>query len=121
VSLYSALYAGVSGLSAQSSAMATVADNITNINTVGYKSVEAQFKSLVTDGTIAASYSAGGVAAAPHALISKQGLLQASSSTTDLGIDGAGFFVTRSGINPTDAGGLHPRRVFPPGRGGLPA
>jgi flagellar hook protein FlgE len=46
VSLYSALYAGVSGLSAQSSAMATVADNITNINTVGYKSVEAQFKSL---------------------------------------------------------------------------
>ncbi|MCH4152617.1 MAG: flagellar hook protein FlgE [Sphingobium sp.] len=103
MSLYSALYAGVSGLSAQSSAMATVADNITNINTVGYKSVEAQFKSLVTDGTIAASYSAGGVAAAPHALISKQGLLQASSSTTDLGIDGAGFFVTRSGINPTDA------------------
>lgn len=102
MSLYSALYAGVSGLSAQSSAMATVADNITNINTVGYKGVEAQFRSLVTDGTIVTSYSAGGVAAAPHAMISKQGLLQASSSTTDLGIDGAGFFVTRSGINPTD-------------------
>ena len=102
MSLYSALYAGVSGLSAQSSAMATVADNITNINTVGYKSVEAQFRSLVTDGTIVTSYSAGGVAAAPHALISKQGLLQASSSTTDLGIDGAGFFITRSGVGATD-------------------
>lgn len=83
--------------------MATVADNITNINTVGYKNVEAQFRSLVTDGTISASYSAGGVAAAPHALISKQGLLQASSSTTDLGIDGAGFFVTRSGTGANDA------------------
>lgn len=102
MSLYSALYAGVSGLSAQASAMATVADNITNINTVGYKGVEAQFRSLVTDGTASSNYSAGGVAAAPHALISKQGLLQASSSSTDLGIDGAGFFVTRSGTGTSD-------------------
>lgn len=96
MSLYSALYAGVSGLSAQSSAMATVADNITNINTIGYKGVEADFRSLVTDGTMRASYSAGGVAAAPRATISKQGLLQASGSQTDLGIEGAGFFVTRA-------------------------
>jgi len=114
VSLYSALYAGVSGLSAQSSAMATVADNITNINTIGYKGIETQFKSLVTDGRASSAYSAGGVAAAPRALISKQGLLQASSSTTDLGIDGAGFFVTRTGTSATDAvaftraGAFHP-------------
>lgn len=98
MSLYSALYAGVSGLSAQSAAMATVADNITNINTVGYKGVEAQFRTLVTDGRAKANYSAGGVAAAPTALVSKQGLLQASGSSTDLAIDGGGFFITRSGI-----------------------
>ncbi|MBB5710783.1 flagellar hook protein FlgE [Sphingomonas xinjiangensis] len=97
MSLYSALYAGVSGLSAQSAAMATVADNITNINTVGYKGVEAQFRTLVTDGRAKANYSAGGVAAAPTALVSKQGLLQASGSSTDLAIDGGGFFVTRTG------------------------
>jgi flagellar hook protein FlgE len=103
VSLYSALYAGVSGLSAQSSAMATVADNITNINTIGYKGVETQFSSLVTDGRASSAYSAGGVIAAPHAMISKQGLLQASSSTTDLGIDGAGFFVTRTGDTSNDS------------------
>ena len=98
MSLYSALYAGVSGLGAQSSAMATVADNITNINTVGYKGAEADFRSLVTDGRLRSSYSAGGVAAAPRAMISKQGLLQASGSQTDLGIDGGGFFVTRQGV-----------------------
>nr|WP_269141385.1 flagellar hook protein FlgE [Sphingomonas sp. IC-56] len=97
MSLYSALYAGVSGLSAQSAAMATVADNITNINTVGYKGVEAQFRTLVTDGRAKANYSAGGVAAAPTALVSKQGLLQASGSSTDLAIDGGGFFITRTG------------------------
>lgn len=98
MSLYSALYAGVSGLGAQSSAMATVADNITNINTIGYKGVTTEFRTLVTDGRMKSSYSAGGVAAAPQALISKQGLLQASSSQTDLAIDGAGFFVVRSGV-----------------------
>jgi len=97
LSLYSALYAGVSGLGAQSSAMATVADNITNINTVGYKGVTAEFRTLVTDGRLRSTYSAGGVAAAPQAMISKQGLLQASSGDTDLGIDGAGFFVVRNG------------------------
>jgi flagellar hook protein FlgE len=96
MSLYSALYAGVSGLSAQSSAMATVADNITNVNTIGYKGVSAQFETLVTGGSLSGSYSAGGVSATPKALISKQGLLQASSSLTDIGIDGAGFFVVRT-------------------------
>ncbi|MGF7156574.1 flagellar hook protein FlgE [Novosphingobium gossypii] len=101
MSLYSALYAGVSGLSAQSSAMATVADNITNVNTVGYKGTSAQFESLVNGGTVS-SYSAGGVSATAKALISKQGLLQASSSLTDIAIDGAGFFVVRSSA---DAGG----------------
>jgi flagellar hook protein FlgE len=99
LSLYSALYAGVSGLNAQAVAMATVGDNITNINTVGYKSEEAQFRTLVSDGGIAGSYTAGGVSAAPQAMISKQGVLQASSSKTDIGINGAGFFVTRDGIN----------------------
>jgi flagellar hook-basal body protein len=96
LSLYSALYAGVSGLSAQASAMATVADNITNINTVGYKGVEAQFRTMVTDGRAKSNYSAGGVAAAPVSMVSKQGLLQASGSSTDLAIDGGGFFVTRA-------------------------
>jgi flagellar hook protein FlgE len=102
MSLYSALYAGVSGLGAQASAMATVADNITNVNTVGYKGVSAQFETLVTDGRAKSSYSAGGVSAMPKALISKQGLLQASSSLTDIGVDGAGFFVVRSGMDTND-------------------
>jgi flagellar hook protein FlgE len=96
LSLYSAFYAGVSGLNAQSNAMATVADNITNVNTVGYKAVDSQFVSLVTDGRTDQTYTAGGVQLAPRQLISKQGLLQASSGTNDLGIEGNGFFVTRA-------------------------
>jgi len=97
LSLYSALYAGVSGLSAEAAAMAGVADNITNINTVGYKGVDTQFQTMVTDGQARTTYSAGGVQAAPRTLISQQGQLQASASATDLAIDGEGFFVTRDG------------------------
>lgn len=112
MSLYSALYAGVSGLGAQASAMATVADNITNVNTIGYKGVSAQFQTLVTDGRVRSNYSAGGVSATPKALISKQGLLQASSSLTDIGIDGSGFFFVRSGtgdeVSFTRAGSFTP-------------
>lgn len=96
MSLYSALYAGVSGLGAQSTAMATVADNITNVNTIGYKGVTAQFSTMVTGSGSKSSYSAGGVTATPQAMISAQGLLQSSSRLTDLGIEGAGFFVVRS-------------------------
>ena len=103
MSLYSALYAGVSGLSSQSTAMAAVADNITNINTVAYKGVEAEFKTLVTGSGGGKGYSAGGVVAAPRAVISKQGLLQAASGETDLGIQGSGFFVTRTGSTGDDA------------------
>jgi flagellar hook protein FlgE len=80
--------------------MATVADNITNINTIGYKGVTTEFRTLVTDGRMKSSYSAGGVTAAPQALIGKQGLLQASANQTDLAIDGAGFFVVRTSDSP---------------------
>ncbi len=97
MSLYSALFSGVSGLKAEAAAMATVGDNIANINTVGYKNVDTQFSTMVADGKTGPNYVAGGVNAAPRALISQQGQLQASSSSTDLGIDGQGFFVTRSG------------------------
>ncbi|WP_277969553.1 flagellar hook protein FlgE [Sphingomonas echinoides] len=98
MSLYSALYAGVSGLSAQASAMASVADNITNINTIGYKNADTQFRTMVSGGkTSTSAYAAGGVNAVTRSLVSKEGVLGASSSSTDLGITGAGFFVTRDG------------------------
>lgn len=99
MSLYSALYAGVSGLNAQSSAMATVADNITNVNTVGYKATIADFSTLVGGGGGANSgdYSAGGVQSVAKQTISQNGLLQAASNNSDMGIDGNGFFVVRSG------------------------
>lgn len=93
MSLYASLFSGVSGLSANSTAIGIISDNITNINTIGYKQTQARFSSLVTESNSAATYSPGGVIAKPQALISQQGLLQGSTSATDLSIDGAGFFI----------------------------
>ena len=43
MSILGALQAGVSGLSSQSSAMGAVADNIANMNTIGYKNNNVSF------------------------------------------------------------------------------
>ncbi len=98
MSLYASLFSGVSGLAANSSAMGMISDNIVNINTVGYKGTQARFSSLVTESN-STSYSPGGVIAKPQALISHQGLLQGSTSATDLSIDGSGFFVVANQAN----------------------
>ncbi|WP_413207544.1 flagellar hook-basal body complex protein [Rhodospirillum sp. A1_3_36] len=93
MSLYGALFSGVSGLQAQSSAMGAIADNVTNVNTVGYKGTKVNFKTLVTQQTSLTQYSPGGVQSAPRTGVDVQGLLQATTSATDVGISGSGFFV----------------------------
>jgi flagellar hook protein FlgE len=93
MSVFGALFSGVSGLGANSNALGMIADNITNVNTVGYKNTVARFSTLVTEASSTTIYSPGGVKAAPLTLVDKQGLLQSSESATDLGIVGAGFFV----------------------------
>jgi len=102
---FSALAAGVSGLQAFTEGVGVIADNITNVNTIGYKETRSRFSTLVTETSSRSSYSPGGVRAFAESLVSKQGLLQPSSSSTDLAIDGSGFFTARTGDNATDNSG----------------
>lgn len=101
MSLYGALYSGVSGLTAQSSSMGAISDNITNVSTIGYKNTNVNFQTLVTKQTSSTFYSAGGVQARPRQAVDVQGLLQASTSQTDLAISGNGFFVVNEASKPT--------------------
>ncbi len=48
MSINSAMLAGVSGLIANSSALAAISDNIANVNTVGYKRNQLNFTNVVT-------------------------------------------------------------------------
>ncbi len=96
MSLYGALFGGVSGLAAQSSKIGTISDNIANVNTIGYKQATANFSSLVVNASSAVAFQTGGVRASTRYEINQQGLLQATQSATDLAISGDGFFVVRA-------------------------
>jgi len=93
MSINSAMLAGVSGLVANSSALAAISDNIANVNTVAYKRNQVNFSQFVTAQAVAGQYSAGGVEGVTRHYVSTQGLIQASTSNTDLAISGDGFFV----------------------------
>ncbi|MFN3859418.1 MAG: flagellar hook-basal body complex protein [Caulobacter sp.] len=93
MSINSAMLAGVSGLVANSSALAAISDNIANVNTVGYKRSQANFQTLVSGNSRNASYAAGGVSAKTRQYVSQQGLPQTTANSTDLAIAGQGFFV----------------------------
>jgi len=99
---FTALAAGVSGLQAFTEGIGVIADNITNVNTVGFKESRSNFSTLVTETAAISSFSPGGVISQTTTVVSQQGLLQPSGSATDLAVDGAGFFVVRAGANPED-------------------
>lgn len=101
MTLFGALTSGVSGLTAQSSAIGAISDNITNVNTIGYKGTKVNFQTLVTVQTSATFYSAGGVQSKPRQDTGVQGLLQSSTSQTDIAISGNGFFVVNEANAPT--------------------
>ena len=69
MSLFGALQSGISGLAAQSTAMGAISDNISNVNTIGYKNNSVAFQTLVTKQTSSSHYSPGGVQP-----VSKQGI-----------------------------------------------
>ena len=93
MSINSALLAGVSGLTANSAALAAISQNIANVNTVGYKRTAAEFQTVINSQVQGAGYSAGGVLASARHYTGQAGQLQRTTSNTDLGIAGQGFFV----------------------------
>lgn len=98
MSLYGVMRTGGSGMNAQSNKLSTVADNIANVNTTGYKRASTEFSSLVLQsGT--GNYNSGSVETHVRYAISDPGTLNFTTSATDLAIQGNGFFVV------TDTGG----------------
>lgn len=101
MSLYGSLFSGVTGLNAQSLALGDISENIANVNTVGFKSSTTQFATLVSGG----EGSVGGVKHIATQKNAAQGILQQTTSSTDLGISGAGFFVVNDNVQDSTAVG----------------
>jgi flagellar hook protein FlgE len=106
--IFDALTTAVAGLQAQSFALQNISGNIANSETTGYKETDTSFADMVsaaspsqqtTDGVIASSVASNGV----------QGTIQSTTVSTDMAINGNGYFVVAqssgsSGANPTFSG-----------------
>ncbi|MCP3970161.1 MAG: flagellar hook-basal body complex protein [Rhodobacteraceae bacterium] len=92
MTISSSLAAGVAGLFANATRLATISDNIANSSTFGYKRVATEFSSFVINSASGSStYSAGGVRAATTRVIDEYGALVATSNATDLAVSGRGM------------------------------
>jgi flagellar hook protein FlgE len=93
--MISSLFAGISGLTANSTAMTVIGDNIANVNTTAFKSNKFSFSNILsqsmgastTDG-IGRGVEFGGVSPSWS-----QGSVENTSNPTDMAINGKGFFM----------------------------
>ncbi|MBM6580011.1 flagellar hook protein FlgE [Microvirga sp. BT689] len=92
MSLYGVLRSGVSGMNAQSNKLGTVAENIQNSSTTGYKRASTEFSSLILPSS-EGNYNSGSVTSQVRYTIGDQGPIAYTTSGTDLAISGNGFFV----------------------------
>ncbi|WP_314946862.1 flagellar hook protein FlgE [Bradyrhizobium cosmicum] len=98
MSLYGIMRTGVSGMAAQSNKLSTVSDNIANVNTTGYKRASTEFSSLILKSG-SGNYDSGAVETTVRYAISDAGHTQFTTSTTDLAVQGNGFFVVSNAAN----------------------
>ena len=116
--LTGSMFTSVSGLNAASTGIEVAGDNIANVNTPGFKERRAEFadvlgQSIASVGGI--SELGAGTRIAKIGKIMSQGAFESSARTTDVAIQGRGFFVldgttgqsyTRAGQFVVDASGF---------------
>jgi flagellar hook protein FlgE len=103
MSLVSALFTGVTGLSGNSQALEVLGDNISNVNTVGFKSSRAVFgdilSTILNNGSTQSQIGRGSQLSGVIQSFS-QGSFETTENSLDLALDGAGFFtVAKNGGN----------------------
>jgi flagellar hook protein FlgE len=92
MSILNAMQAGVSGLRANATAVAMIGENIANTATVGYKRTFAQMVTV-------SSGDAAGVRAKDGTTVAQAGATLMTQRSTDLAIEGKGFFVVSRNPN----------------------
>ncbi len=100
-----AFYTGVSGLKTYSSGINVISDDLANISTVGFRAYDAEYANLF-DKTLATTSSSlsddvgVGVRMQATKMSEAQGPLQLSDRSTDLAIEGDGWFGIEGKENP---------------------
>lgn len=104
-----ALFSGVSGLQSHSAMMDVIANNIANVNTFGYKTSRVTFEETFAFLLKGASFAEGGggginpiqvgvgTSIGSIDVLHTQGSFESTGFTTDLAIQGEGFFIVSDG------------------------
>lgn len=92
MSISALMRTSASGMNAQSNRLGTVADNIANVNTTGYKRAYTEFSSFIPVRSTT-EYVSGSVTTHIRNAISEQGVFNYTTSVTDLAINGDGMFL----------------------------
>ncbi|MBB5533884.1 flagellar hook protein FlgE [Rhizobium giardinii] len=92
MSLFGMMRTGSSGMNAQANRLGTVAENIANANTTGYKRASTEFSSMILPSSDGA-YNSGGVETKVRYSIGTEGAKVFTTSGSDLALDGGGFFI----------------------------
>ncbi len=99
-----AFYTGISGVQNSSVGIDVLANNIANINTVGYRGYTTEFASMFEDaiatGTVSGGSIGSGVRVQATSMVREQGTLVPSDRSTDLAILGEGWFAVSGDGDP---------------------
>lgn len=102
MTISSSLNAGVTGLNVNASKLATIADNIANSGTYGYKRADADFSSVSLTQS-KGKYTAGGVNVKTFRDVAAQGALLTTSNPMDIAIGGARNVARYNNISSCDS------------------
>jgi len=111
MSLFGALTAAISGLTAQSRALGNISDNVANSQTVGFKRVDTNFVSYLTQSS-ASLHLPGAVVARPTYTNSTQGTIEQAEDQLALAIGGQGFFAVSQARGTANGQPLFDERQF---------
>jgi len=103
--MFESFSTALSALSAESTAISVVGNNLANLNTVGFKSSTVSFHDLVTEslGAGLGETQVGFGVGAPITMAQfTQGAIQTTGGTMDAAIQGDGFFVVQGANQATD-------------------
>lgn len=99
--IFDALTSAVAGLQAQSFALQNISGNIANSQTTAFKETDTSFQDLVSAASLGQQTS-GGVFASSVSTNTVQGTIQTKSVSTDMAINGDGYFVVAQPTGYTD-------------------
>lgn len=84
-------------MTTQSYAMGQISNNITNINTTGYKSIDTTFRTMIPEQPVGSS--PYGIGAVSTQLTEVQGVIYDTGNNLDIAINGQGFFMTNDTVD----------------------